>query len=202
MYPVSYLFMALAGPFIFIPSMNLANAFPRRSGLILSLLTGAFDSSPAVFLAYRLLYQSALGPISLRNWFMTYLVVPLFIFLVQIFLMPTQSYKATSEHQSETEYATIQGEGQTARGSGSRRDASPVSETDTLLGKSDHHNEAEARNKGIYGAMDGKDIKKQLSSFWFWGITGFTVVQMVCILPPFYTRQPSVYHLIYEIYRS
>lgn len=183
LYPASYFFLALAGPFIFIPSMNLANAFPRHSGLILSLLTGAFDSSPAIFLIYRLLYQSALGPISLRNWFIAYLVVPIFIFLVQLFIMPSHSYSTVDpvDHGysviHETDDITSTGHGEDER----RRSQSAVSETDTLLGAPTQFNELEARNKGVYGAMHGKDIKDQIRSFWFWGIAGFTVVQMLRI---------------------
>lgn len=173
-YPASYLCIALAGPFIFIPSMNLANTFPRHSGLILSLLTGAFDSSPAVFLAYRLIYQSTFGPISLRSWFIVYLIVPLFTFLAQLLVMPSQSYKPhdmTVDHREQGR--GVRGEVEIVGGS------TALGETDALLGKSGHHSEAEARNNGIYGAMHGKDIGAQLRSFWFWGITGFTIVQMV-----------------------
>ncbi|KAF9451929.1 MFS general substrate transporter [Macrolepiota fuliginosa MF-IS2] len=180
-YPISYLLIALAGPFIYIPSMTLANAFPRRSGLILALMTGAFDSSPAIFLVYRLLYQSTLGPISLRNWFIAFLIVPLFIFLVQLFVMPAQSYRATSELEirTEVEHEVIRGERRVASEDRRVRSESMGSETDTLFGN--HSTDVEARNKGVYGAMHGKDIKSQLSSFWFWGITGFTVVQMLRI---------------------
>ncbi|KXN81030.1 Protein FMP42 [Leucoagaricus sp. SymC.cos] len=59
--------------------MNLANTFPRHSGLILSFITGAFDSSPAIFLVYRLLYQSSFGPI-----------------LFTLFIMPSKSYTIAS----------------------------------------------------------------------------------------------------------
>lgn len=45
-------------PFVFISCFQLANSFPQRSGTILALLTGSFDSSSALFLIYRLLYQN------------------------------------------------------------------------------------------------------------------------------------------------
>ncbi|KAI7346871.1 MFS general substrate transporter, partial [Hortaea werneckii] len=46
-YVVGYLFLALGGPFVFISSFQLSNTFPQHSGLILALLTGAFDTSSA-----------------------------------------------------------------------------------------------------------------------------------------------------------
>lgn len=183
---MSYLFLGLAGPFIYISSMNLANGFPRRSGLILSLLTGAFDSSPAVFLVYRLLYQSTLGPISLRTWFCAYLIVPLFVFLVQLFIMPAQSYKPISDLKSQMEVTspTIYGEehaGYIGRGEfGDRTDM--IGEADPLLGSPSRHPEVESRNHGITGSMHAKDVKSQICSFWFWGIAGFTIIQMVRFL--------------------
>ncbi|KXN85378.1 Protein FMP42 [Leucoagaricus sp. SymC.cos] len=170
-YPASYLFLATAGPFIFIPSMNLANTFPRHSGLILSLITGAFDSSPAIFLVYRLLYQSSFGPISLRSWFVAYLVVPVFIFFAQLFVMPSESYTIASVESVDR----VMNQDERVRS------PSSVSEAETLLGESPLADEVEERNKGVYGAMHGRDVKDQLRSFWFWGIAGFTIIQMLRI---------------------
>ena len=48
-YIPGYLFMALGGPFIFISSFQLSNTFPQYSGLILALLTGAFDTRARSF---------------------------------------------------------------------------------------------------------------------------------------------------------
>ena len=56
-----YLFLALGGPFTYISSFQLSNAFPRNSGLILALLTGAFDASSALFLVYRVIYERSEG---------------------------------------------------------------------------------------------------------------------------------------------
>src|ERR1700730_18486380 len=62
-YIPGYLFLALGGPFVFISSFQLSNCFPAHSGLILALLTGAFDSSSALFLLFRILYFSTDGEI-------------------------------------------------------------------------------------------------------------------------------------------
>src|SRR5204863_8988679 len=56
-YVLGYFFLALGGPFVFISSFQLSNTFPNHSGLILSMLTGAFDSSSAIFLIYQIIYE-------------------------------------------------------------------------------------------------------------------------------------------------
>ena len=88
-----YLFLALGGSFIFISSFQLSNAFPRYSGLVLAILTGAFDASSALFLLYRVHYEATEGSLSLRHFFLGYLAVPVTIALFQFFLLPAQSYK-------------------------------------------------------------------------------------------------------------
>lgn len=58
---LGYLLLALGGPFTYISSFQLSNAFPRRSGFILALLTGAFDASSALFLVYRIIFERTGG---------------------------------------------------------------------------------------------------------------------------------------------
>lgn len=91
-YLIGYTLLALGGPFVFISCFQLANSFPKNSGLILALLTGAFDSSSALFLIYRIYYFSV-GELSVSSFFTGYLIVPAFIFLCQVFIMPRDSYK-------------------------------------------------------------------------------------------------------------
>ena len=69
-YILGYTLIALGGPFIFISSFQLSNTFPNHSGFILSLLTGAFDSSSAVFLLYRMIYEQSGGSFQPQsvNW--------------------------------------------------------------------------------------------------------------------------------------
>lgn len=103
-YIPGYLFLSLGGPFVFISSFQLSNTFPKRSGLILSMLTGAFDASSAVFLILRLLNENT-GAVSIRSFFLFYLAVPVFIAVVQILVMPRTSYKTAGElvYQAETQ---------------------------------------------------------------------------------------------------
>lgn len=91
-YLSGYTFLALGGPFVFISCFQLANSFPKNSGLILALLTGAFDSSLALFLIYRLIYTSV-QKVTLKQFFTYYLIVPVFIFVCQLTIMPSDSYK-------------------------------------------------------------------------------------------------------------
>ncbi|SGZ48860.1 CIC11C00000003002 [Sungouiella intermedia] len=91
-YLCGYTLLALGGPFVFISCFQLANSFPKNSGLILALLTGAFDSSSALFLIYRIIYTNYFH-LSVSKFFFYYLVVPVFIFVCQITIMPHDSYK-------------------------------------------------------------------------------------------------------------
>lgn len=193
-YPISYLLMAIGGPFIFMPSFHLANAFPRRSGLILSMLTGAFDASSIMFLIYRVLYQNTESGVSLRTWFSIYLVVPVCIFFAQIFIMPMQSYKTASEltQQAEVEHDLLEHEealvtsddsSSVTRARRERRE-SVLSEIETLLGPAPEKQERQVKKQqssGVWGVMHNATLRQQLTSFWFWGIAGFTIVQMTRI---------------------
>lgn len=91
-YLFGYTLLALGGPFVFISCFQLANSFPKNSGLILALLTGAFDSSSALFLVYRLIYTNWFK-LSVSSFFFYYMAVPVFIFICQATIMPRESYK-------------------------------------------------------------------------------------------------------------
>ncbi|EUC35386.1 hypothetical protein COCCADRAFT_24672 [Bipolaris zeicola 26-R-13] len=195
-YIPGYLFLALGGPFTFISSFQLSNTFPQYSGLILALLTGAFDTSSAVFLVYRLIYQSTHGSFSIKSFFLLYLIVPAFIFLVQVLFMPSVSYKTVGElvttadettviHDSDDEIedaATVQSLRDARR---AHRD-SIVSEITSLLGTKNGLDQAKAEEKkkdisGVWGALHGLSASQQIRTPWFILITLFTVLQMTRI---------------------
>jgi MFS family permease len=102
-YALGYFLLALGGTFTFVPSFHLANAFPQLQGLILSLITGAFDASAAVFLAFRLLYEASGGDFNVQQFFRVYLVVPCLMLAAYLFLMPRQSYETRSELENQME---------------------------------------------------------------------------------------------------
>jgi MFS family permease len=195
-YIPGYLFLALGGPFIFISSFQLSNTFPQYSGLILALLTGAFDTSSAIFLMYRLIYQGTDGDFALKKFFLAYLVVPAFILVVQIFFMPAVSYKTVGElvtqaeeeqvvHDSDDE---IEDPARVQRLQDARRihRDSIVSEITDLLGTRDGQQQAKDEEKkkarsGVWGALHGRTASQQMRTPWFILIMLFTVLQMTRI---------------------
>lgn len=99
-YIPGYFFMGLGGPFLFISSMQLSNAFPRNSGQVLSILTGSFDASSCIFLLYRLAYYNGFK-VSPHIFFLVYLFFPVLSIVVQILFMPKDSYKSEFEILAE-----------------------------------------------------------------------------------------------------
>ncbi|KAI9045954.1 putative MFS transporter Fmp42 [Aspergillus affinis] len=102
-YIPGYLALSVGGPFVFISSFQLSNTFPTHSGLILSSLTGAFDASSALFLIFRLASEASDGRFTSQKFFLGYLVVPLFILVVQLTIMPATSYKTAGELVQQAE---------------------------------------------------------------------------------------------------
>lgn len=210
-YIPGYLFLALGGPFVFISSFQLSNTFPTHSGLILALLTGAFDSASALFLIFRLIYTASNGTFTTHKFFLIYLVVPVFILLVQLFVMPSRSYKTVGElvidaesHSDDIEPGDVD-IGDDERLSRVREERwlhreSVVSEVTSLLGKGadkQHKKEEEKKQQsGVWGALHGRSALQQIKTPWFWLITLFTVVQMTRINYFVATIRPQYEHLL------
>lgn len=201
---LGYLLLAMGGPFIFISSFQLSNAFPRHSGLILALLTGAFDSSSAIFLLYRVIYNSTDGAFGYRRFFLAYLAVPVLIVILQLVLMPATSYKTVGElvdladeavavHDSAPAADEVddQVDEETALLRDERREQqleaeAVMADIESLLGsvKGDQLVEAEERKNvasGVWGVLHDRTVLHQIASPWFVLICLFTVVQMTRI---------------------
>lgn len=187
---LGYLFLALGGPFTFISAFQLSNAFPRHSGFILALLTGAFDSSSAVFLIYRVIYNATSGTFNHRRFFLSYLIVPAVIFTLQFILMPSKSYKTIGDllDQGEQVRADDWITEETALLQDERREQQEAVAADiqSLLGsvKGDEQLQAEERKNaisGVWGVLHDRTVLQQLQSPWFILICLFTVVQMTRI---------------------
>ncbi|GAB7357571.1 hypothetical protein MBLNU459_g0082t1 [Dothideomycetes sp. NU459] len=197
LYVPGYLFLALGGPFVFISSFQLSNTFPQHSGLILALLTGAFDTSSAVFLGYRLLYQGSHASFDIKRFFLIYLVVPVFILVAQIFLMPATSYKTVGElikqaeepqedHNSEEALSDDDDERGMIIAQRRTHRESVVDEITELLGSKNGdaqaaEEEQKAAASGVWGALHGRTAVQQIMTPWFVLITLFTVLQMTRI---------------------
>ncbi|KAF3160753.1 hypothetical protein TWF106_004075 [Orbilia oligospora] len=205
-YIPAYLFLALGGPFVFISSFQLSNTFPTSSGLILSLLTGAFDASSAVFLIYRLIYFASGETFWPKKFFLVYLIVPVFTFLSQVFVMPRESYKTVGElvHMvEEDQYHSSDEElpAEVRHSVQEERRASVASEIDLLLGPKggERHQKRETAKKhisGVWGALHGKTAREQITSWWFVLITAFTVIQMTRINYFVATIRPQYTYLL------
>ncbi|KAH8675769.1 FMP42 protein [Xylariales sp. PMI_506] len=203
---VGYLFLALGGPFTYISSFQLSNAFPRHSGLILALLTGAFDASSALFLVYRIIFERTGGSFGHHQFFLAYLVVPAVILVLQVTILPRHSYKTVGEMiedieapefsnpflEPTSEAVDDQIDEQTALLREEQMEyqreqhENVVHEIEQLLGSAKADKQAkreEVKNEisGVWGVMHTNTIWEQVTSWWFWLICLFTVVQMTRI---------------------
>jgi MFS family permease len=197
-YIAGHFLLALGGTFTFVPSFHLSNAFPQVQGLILALITGAFDASAAVFLVFRLLYESTDGAFGLKQFFLVYLAIPVFIFVCQLILMPAASYQTRMELDHEAEQAKnpandvhssddeLETEREVRRVRSARRDQRrrTITEINDLLGTRAERNEHLRREdekrvtSGVWGALHGLPASKQVRTPWFILITLLTVLQM------------------------
>ncbi|KAM7211238.1 Major facilitator superfamily domain containing protein [Rhypophila decipiens] len=189
-----YLFLALGGPFTYISSFQLSNAFPRNSGLILALLTGAFDASSALFLVYRKIYESSNGAFGHRKFFLGYLIVPAIIIILQFILMPAQSYKTVGELVEEIEepmrdpqpYDQIDEHTALLQEEERQHHAEVVEGVQKVLGTTKADKQAKREEKkneisGVWGVMHHFNALDQIKSPWFILICLFTVIQMTRI---------------------
>ena len=205
-----YIFLALGGPFAFISSFQLSNCFPDHSGLILALLTGAFDSSSALFLVFRILYEKTDGQLDTQKLFLIYLIVPVYILLVQVFVMPSASYKTVGEivKQAEDEIHLLDaddsesGQQQDEQARRERKEALEAEMT-TLLESPTHKERTqreEQKNKrsGVWGVLHGYSAVQQIKTPWFWLITLFTLLQMTRINYFVATIRPQEEYLLHS----
>ncbi|KAI5970256.1 hypothetical protein CANMA_000608, partial [Candida margitis] len=193
-YLMGYSFLALGGPFTFISSFQLSNSFPERSGTILAMLTGAFDASSAVFLLYRILYNKSHGEFTLDTFFRVYLLVPIFITIAQLTVMPSESYQTSSEF-----VGLVDGGGQETNATDEVA-ATDVNEESALLPNETerphrrdsigdalkHPYEEEEyliKHSGdpVVGILHGYSAQYQIKTFWFLLICLFSTVQMLKI---------------------
>lgn len=197
-YMAGHFLLALGGTFIFVPSFHLSNAFPKLQGLILALITGAFDASAAVFLLFRVMYDSTSGSFGVREFFLIYLVVPVLILASQVWIMPSQSYETKIElaqveveiknptfvlHDSDEE---LDNDDQIWRVRSLRHEERNkiAAEIKDLLGSKKERRLQEKKDdeireaSGVWGALHGLSAWRQMRTPWFILICLLTVVQM------------------------
>ncbi|UPX16567.1 uncharacterized protein EKO05_0006960 [Ascochyta rabiei] len=191
-------FLALGGTFVFLPSFQIANAFPKYGGSIVALVTGAFDASAAVFLFYRLAYDGTDGAFKPQTFFLVYLIVPVAIVLAQLVFLPTENYKTAPQLEMKIQRAEEStrdvhtsdedlpdDEVWRRRKNRSARRRQRLSKLDKLVGdevarkKREEKVEHRLEASGVWGALHNKTAVEQMLTPWFILLTLLTVVQMV-----------------------
>ncbi|KFA56188.1 hypothetical protein S40293_00106 [Stachybotrys chartarum IBT 40293] len=198
-YLVGNFFLALGGTFVFVPSYQLANAFPKHSGLIVALITGSFDASAAVFLFYRMAYDATGGKFSLDKFFLGYLAVPALILVAELSYMPPHSYHTMPELEQKIEQAhdtaldvhssdeDIPSQPERVRRQSIRADLrkSRLGELEDLMGDAEQREERvkqeEERQETsvVWGVLHGVAAHRQMLTPWFLLILALTVIQML-----------------------
>lgn len=198
-YTVANFFLALGGTFIFVPSFQVANAFPKYAGTIVALITGAFDASAAVFLFYRLAYESSHGTFSPDKFFYAYIAVPVVIFIAQGILLPRHEYNTAP--QLEQQIINTQDASRDVHDSDEeidsaaelrrrRRRRSEVREAkrrrlEDVFGDAEERRQREREEEkrqaasGVWGALHSLPAHVQMRTPWFILITLLTILQMV-----------------------
>lgn len=198
-YLISNFFLALGGTFTFVPSFQMANAFPKYSGTIVALITGSFDASAAVFLFYRMAYEATNHAFTPDRFFLFYTLIPIFIFLAQITLLPYQSYDTVPQLDQKLEKARdakrdvhtsdeeIYSDDELSRVRQQRsiRRMKKLRKLNNLLGdeeqrqeRAEHEFERQTKST-VWGALHGLPARKQMLTPWFVLITLLTVLQML-----------------------
>lgn len=191
--------LAMGGTFLFVPSFQLANAFPRYSGIIVALITGAFDASAAVFLFFRLVHEATDGVISLSMFFFGYVLVPVLILIAEIMYMPSRGYHTTLELDQKIEQArddtrdlhdsdvdiSDSGELTRVRSARQERRIARLDRIEDLAGDEDQRQERvraeedKYENSGVWGVLHGVPAYRQMMTPWFMLLLLLTLLQML-----------------------
>ncbi|CAM1504559.1 Fc.00g021500.m01.CDS01 [Cosmosporella sp. VM-42] len=198
-YLLGNILMGLGGTFLFVPSFQLANAFPKYSGLVVALITGAFDASAAVFLFYRMAYDASGGKFGLEKFFFGYIIVPVLIFIAEFAVMPSHAYYTTPELQEKIKKAKdsdrdvhssdddISDANEITRVRSARADRrrTKLKKIEELAGDTEVRGERvkveEERQEasGVWGVLHGVPAHRQMASPWFILVLLLTVLQML-----------------------
>lgn len=204
-YVTGNLLLGLGGTFLFVSSYQLSNAFPRRAGLVVALVTGAFDASAAVFLLYRLAYEASGGAFRPAAFFALFaLVVPAVLVAAELTgLMPRAPYTtrrgyqaalaaaqdpARDVHDSDDETFAHKPPAQLARARARRASAraARLASLQTVTGDADARraDRDAARGRQAASGVDGlaprglRPVSAQMATPWFWLLLAMTALQM------------------------
>jgi hypothetical protein len=192
-------FLALAGTFIFVPSFQIANAFPKYAGTIVALVTGAFDASAAVFLFYRLIYEATERAFTPDKFFLGYLIVPICILITVMTVMPAKDYVSTLQLENRIERAEdatrdvhdsddeIESTAELTKVRRKRAELrkKKIRQINAVLGDKDERQmradreEDRQQTSWVWGVLHGMPAHQQMATPWFILITLMTVLQMI-----------------------
>ncbi|TDZ39558.1 Protein FMP42 [Colletotrichum spinosum] len=198
-YFLGNIFLALGGTFVFVSSFQLANAFPKHSGLIIALVTGAFDASAAVFLLYQLVYDATDGQLSLEKFFYAYMAIPALLVIAEVVYMPARSYHSIPQLEEKIEKVQDNGRDvhesddeisddrtlRKIRSARADRRLSKLDQIEEVVGDAQQReerikvNEERHEASGVWGVLHGVSAQKQIQSPWFVLILLLTIVQML-----------------------
>ncbi|KAI0828419.1 putative MFS transporter [Hypoxylon sp. FL0890] len=198
-YLVANILLSLGGTFVFVSSFQLANAFPRSSGLIVALITGAFDGSAAIFLFYRLAWEASDRTFTPPRFFFAYTIVGVLLLIGEFALMPAHAYDSGPEltrkleeaqdatrdlHDSDDELDNPN-EIRRVRSARAQQRLSKVEQIEELVGnevqREDRVQLEEERQatSGIWGVLHGVPAHRQMLTPWFFLLLSLTVLQML-----------------------
>ncbi|KAI1645884.1 putative MFS transporter [Daldinia loculata] len=198
-YLVANVLLSLGGTFVFVSSFQLANAFPRYSGIIVALVTGAFDGSAAIFLFYRLAWESSGRTLTPTRFFFGYTIVGVLLLLGEFALMPPRAYHSTPElerkiekvqdaardvHDSDDDLESPD-EIQRVRSARTGQRLSKLEQIEELVGdeteRGDRVQAEEERQaaSGVWGILHGLPAHRQMMTMWFILLLLLTVLQML-----------------------
>jgi nitrate/nitrite transporter NarK len=192
-------FLAFGGTFIFVPSFQIANAFPKHAGSIVALVTGSFDASAAVFLLYRLVYEASAQKFTPDKLFLGYLAVPALIIIAHLSFMPKRDYYSTLRLEDQIEKAEdatrdvhdsdheidSDRELQRVRGRRAERRKEIIENINEVLGDEYERQQWAEREEDrqqvsqVWGVLHGLPAHRQMMTPWFILITLMTIIQMV-----------------------
>ncbi|KAL1849164.1 hypothetical protein Daus18300_013369 [Diaporthe australafricana] len=204
LYIVGNLLLGLGGTFLFVSSYQLSHAFPRHSGLVVALVTGAFDASAAVYLFYRLAYDATDHAFKPAYFFTAFAVlIPLLILTAEFTIMPSTSYVTRGKYQAaidraqdptrdvhdsddETYANRPREELQRTRHRRAARREAQLEAIEAVAGNESERaaDRAAARGRQQASGVQGASVRdlpfaRQVATPWFWLVLALTVLQMM-----------------------
>lgn len=198
-YLLSNFFLSLGGTFLFLPSFQLSNAFPKHSGIVVALVTCAFDASSAVFLIYQLIWKQTDGSFTPEKFFTIYLLVPVSIILAEWTIMPKQRYHTMPELEKKLEKAHDSTRDihisdddvpddlslSRIRSHRAERRQAKIEQIEKLTGDAEERHErmeqmtSQHVHDEAWGVLHGLSVREQMKTPWFMLLLLITAFQML-----------------------